>query len=213
MWSPEASCAPETRLPLLCGLSSASPAPPWPQVWLSSRVARPRACVCLGLSHLQPGAWRSAQRACFPGRGPLASSSSLCLCASASAFVFTVASVSPGRKGGELASAVHAYTKTGDPSMRSLVQHILSLVSHPVLSFLYRWIYDGELEDAHHEVRRPAASPQSSGAPGAPRGEAARGILEQQGSGCTHGLGLRCLKAARRRAHPWAGLAGVSLEQ
>nr|XP_045370711.1 gamma-tubulin complex component 3 isoform X3 [Camelus bactrianus] len=56
-----------------------------------------------------------------------------------------------GRKGGELASAVHAYTKTGDPSMRSLVQHILSLVSRPVLSFLYRWIYDGELEDTHHE--------------------------------------------------------------
>lgn len=154
-----------------------------------------------------------SQRACSPGQGPLAFSSSLCLCASASAFVFTVASVSPGRKGGELASAVHAYTKTGDPSMRSLVQHILSLVSHPVLSFLYRWIYDGELEDAHHEVRRPAASSQSSGAPGAPRGEAARGVLEQRGSGCTHGLGLRCLKAARRRAHPWAGLAGISLEQ
>ncbi|XP_077872477.1 gamma-tubulin complex component 3 isoform X2 [Ictidomys tridecemlineatus] len=56
-----------------------------------------------------------------------------------------------GRKGGELASAVHAYTRTGDPYMRSLVQHILSLVSHPVLSFLYRWIYDGELEDTYHE--------------------------------------------------------------
>uniref|UniRef100_A0A9L0SKV5 Tubulin gamma complex component 3 n=1 Tax=Equus caballus TaxID=9796 RepID=A0A9L0SKV5_HORSE len=56
-----------------------------------------------------------------------------------------------GRKGGELASAVHAYTKTGDPYMRSLVQHILGLVSHPVLSFLYRWIYDGELEDTYHE--------------------------------------------------------------
>jgi hypothetical protein len=36
--------------------------------------------------------------------------------------------------------------------MKSLVQHILSLVSHPVLSFLYRWIYDGELEDTYHEV-------------------------------------------------------------
>lgn len=57
-----------------------------------------------------------------------------------------------GRKGGELASAVHAYTKTGDPYMRSLVQHILGLVSHPVLNFLYRWIYDGELEDTYHEV-------------------------------------------------------------
>lgn len=36
--------------------------------------------------------------------------------------------------------------------MRSLVQHILGLVSHPVLNFLYRWIYDGELEDTYHEV-------------------------------------------------------------
>ncbi|XP_066517256.1 gamma-tubulin complex component 3 [Hoplias malabaricus] len=56
-----------------------------------------------------------------------------------------------GRKGGELASAVHAYGKTGDPHMRALVQHILALVSHPILNFLYRWIYDGELEDTYHE--------------------------------------------------------------
>ncbi|ETE73403.1 Gamma-tubulin complex component 3, partial [Ophiophagus hannah] len=56
-----------------------------------------------------------------------------------------------GRKGGELASAVHAYSKTGDPYMKSLVQHILGLVSHPILNFLYRWIYDGELEDTYHE--------------------------------------------------------------
>uniref|UniRef100_A0A8P4K2I4 Tubulin gamma complex component 3 n=1 Tax=Dicentrarchus labrax TaxID=13489 RepID=A0A8P4K2I4_DICLA len=56
-----------------------------------------------------------------------------------------------GRKGGELASAVHSYGKTGDPHMRALVQHILSLVSHPILNFLYRWIYDGELEDTYHE--------------------------------------------------------------
>ncbi|KAF6730829.1 Gamma-tubulin complex component 3-like [Oryzias melastigma] len=56
-----------------------------------------------------------------------------------------------GRKGGELASAVHAYGKTGDPQMRALVQHILCLVSHPILNFLYRWIYDGELEDTYHE--------------------------------------------------------------
>uniref|UniRef100_A0A8D2ZUP4 Tubulin gamma complex component 3 n=1 Tax=Scophthalmus maximus TaxID=52904 RepID=A0A8D2ZUP4_SCOMX len=56
-----------------------------------------------------------------------------------------------GRKGGELATAVHAYGKTGDPQMRALVQHILSLVSNPILNFLYRWIYDGELEDTYHE--------------------------------------------------------------
>lgn len=40
--------------------------------------------------------------------------------------------------------------------MKSLVQHILSLVSHPILSFLYRWIYDGELEDTYHEVSAEA---------------------------------------------------------
>ncbi|KAJ8351983.1 hypothetical protein SKAU_G00234590 [Synaphobranchus kaupii] len=56
-----------------------------------------------------------------------------------------------GRKGGELATSVHAYGKTGDPYMRALVQHILGLVSHPILNFLYRWIYDGELEDTYHE--------------------------------------------------------------
>lgn len=66
--------------------------------------------------------------------------------------MFLSLSLLTGRKGGELASAVHAYTKTGDPYMRSLVQHILGLVSHPVLNFLYRWIYDGELEDTYHEV-------------------------------------------------------------
>lgn len=65
----------------------------------------------------------------------------------------------PGRKGGELASAVHSYGKTGDPQMRALVQHILSLVSHPILNFLYRWIYDGELEDTYHEVPTHAHVP------------------------------------------------------
>uniref|UniRef100_A0A3B3BP30 Tubulin gamma complex component 3 n=1 Tax=Oryzias melastigma TaxID=30732 RepID=A0A3B3BP30_ORYME len=63
-----------------------------------------------------------------------------------------------GRKGGELASAVHAYGKTGDPQMRALVQHILCLVSHPILNFLYRWIYDGELEDTYHEVHNSTFS-------------------------------------------------------
>uniref|UniRef100_A0AAV2KI79 Gamma-tubulin complex component n=1 Tax=Knipowitschia caucasica TaxID=637954 RepID=A0AAV2KI79_KNICA len=56
-----------------------------------------------------------------------------------------------GRKGGELASAVHAYGKTGDPQMRALIQHVLSLVSHPILHCLNRWIYDGELDDTYHE--------------------------------------------------------------
>lgn len=66
--------------------------------------------------------------------------------------VFLLVFVWSGRKGGELASAVHSYSKTGDPQMRALVHHILSLVSHPIINFLYRWIYDGELEDTYHEV-------------------------------------------------------------
>ena len=61
---------------------------------------------------------------------------------------------------------MHAYTKTGDPYVRSLVQHILSLVSHPVLSFLYRWIYDGELEDTYHEVGVLAPPPPPVPSPG-----------------------------------------------
>uniref|UniRef100_A0A673GPV4 Gamma-tubulin complex component 3 homolog n=1 Tax=Sinocyclocheilus rhinocerous TaxID=307959 RepID=A0A673GPV4_9TELE len=48
---------------------------------------------------------------------------------------------------------------TYDPKVRlktlaaliALIQHILGLVSHPILNFLYRWIYDGELEDTYHE--------------------------------------------------------------
>lgn len=67
-----------------------------------------------------------------------------------------------GRKGGELASAVHSYGKTGDPQMRALVQHILSLVSHPIINFLYRWIYDGELEDTYHEVNTHTFSQSST---------------------------------------------------
>ena len=117
--------------------------------------------------------------------------------------MFTVASVSPGRKGGELASAVHAYTKTGDPSMRSLVQHILSLVSHPVLSFLYRWIYDGELEDTHHEVRRRLL--RAAGRRAHPEVRRAFGVSSKQpGAGPI----LRCLlRAVGRQAHPRASLS------
>lgn len=95
--------------------------------------------------------------------------------------------------------------------MRSLVQHILSLVSHPVLSFLYRWIYDGELEETRtREVAARGVSSEQRGA-GRARGERPW-YLRAAGLWVTHGLGLRCLKAAAQ-AHPWAGLAGVSLEQ
>ncbi|XP_075910838.1 gamma-tubulin complex component 3 [Petromyzon marinus] len=56
-----------------------------------------------------------------------------------------------GRKGGELASCVHAYTRSGSPCVRSLARHLLGLVSLPLHTMLSRWIYDGELEDTFHE--------------------------------------------------------------
>ena len=91
--------------------------------------------------------------------------------------------------------------------MRSLVQHILSLGSHPVLSFLYRWIYDGELEDTHHEVRRRLLG--AAGRRAHPEARRACGVSsEQLGAGRTYGLGLRCLlRAVGRQAHPRASLS------
>lgn len=150
-------------------------------------------CICLGFSRPWPVSEYFTRVLPWPG-APCSFPLTLSLFLGLGIRVQLLASVSPGRKGGELASAVHAYTKTGDPSMRSLVQHILSLVSHPVLSFLYRWIYDGELEDTHHEVRARSvfleqrgaghthgpnlgASPRSSEARGAPTGQACGRLL------------------------------------
>ncbi|XP_077987696.1 gamma-tubulin complex component 3 homolog [Glandiceps talaboti] len=56
-----------------------------------------------------------------------------------------------GKKGGALGTAIHSHTWTGDPFVKSSVRRILKLVSHPICSILYRWIYDGELEDTYHE--------------------------------------------------------------
>ena len=38
--------------------------------------------------------------------------------------------------------------------MKSLIKHILKMVSQPNYAMLMRWIYDGELEDTHDEVYR-----------------------------------------------------------
>lgn len=43
--------------------------------------------------------------------------------------------------------------KMGSPYVRSLGQHILGSAWRPVLSSLFHWIYDRELEDTCHEVR------------------------------------------------------------
>ncbi|XP_070173338.1 gamma-tubulin complex component 3-like isoform X2 [Littorina saxatilis] len=56
-----------------------------------------------------------------------------------------------GKKGGALASTVYAYMQHGDPYIKALIKHTLTLVSQPIYSTLMRWIYDGELEDTYHE--------------------------------------------------------------
>ena len=53
-----------------------------------------------------------------------------------------------------MASAIHSYLHHGDPMIRALVHHALTQVAQPVFTPIVRWIYDGELEDTYHEVRR-----------------------------------------------------------
>ena len=57
-----------------------------------------------------------------------------------------------GKKGGALASSIFSYMQHGDPFVKSLIKHILKMVSQPNYAMLMRWIYDGELDDTHDEV-------------------------------------------------------------
>lgn len=59
--------------------------------------------------------------------------------------------VCKGKKGGALASCIFSYMQHGDPFIKSLIKHTLTLVSQPIYVTLMRWIYDGELEDTYHE--------------------------------------------------------------
>ncbi|XP_064615668.1 gamma-tubulin complex component 3 homolog [Liolophura sinensis] len=56
-----------------------------------------------------------------------------------------------GKKGGALCSAIYSYMQHGDPQMRILVKHMLTIVAQPVYVTLIRWSYDGELDDQYHE--------------------------------------------------------------
>ena len=64
----------------------------------------------------------------------------------------TVSGLFAGKKGGALASSIHSYMQHGDPAIRSLVKHALTLVAQPIFTTVMRWLYDGELEDTYHEV-------------------------------------------------------------
>ncbi|XP_013415922.1 gamma-tubulin complex component 3 homolog [Lingula anatina] len=59
--------------------------------------------------------------------------------------------VCKGKKGGALATVIHSYLQHGDPFMRALVKHTLTLVAQPIFGIVLRWLHDGELEDTYHE--------------------------------------------------------------
>lgn len=55
------------------------------------------------------------------------------------------------KKGGALASTVHAFMQTGCVNMRLLTKRLLVIVTQPIFFILSRWIYHGELQDTFHE--------------------------------------------------------------
>uniref|UniRef100_A0A8C4RB63 Tubulin gamma complex component 3 n=1 Tax=Eptatretus burgeri TaxID=7764 RepID=A0A8C4RB63_EPTBU len=68
-----------------------------------------------------------------------------------------------GCKGGALATAIHAYTLTGDPLMKRLSCRILSHVASPLHALLVHWITEGELDDPCQEffvAANPAVRPE-----------------------------------------------------
>ena len=54
-------------------------------------------------------------------------------------------------KGGALITAIHNYTKHGDPFIRKYLTDMLTLVSKPFYEMLVRWVYEGELDDPYGE--------------------------------------------------------------
>ncbi|ESO02035.1 hypothetical protein HELRODRAFT_65285, partial [Helobdella robusta] len=56
-----------------------------------------------------------------------------------------------GKIGGELVSTIYSFMKHGDSYIKCLMKNTLSLAVQPIFSLITRWIFEGELEDNHHE--------------------------------------------------------------
>lgn len=56
-----------------------------------------------------------------------------------------------GLKGGALARELHTHAKHGDLYTRDLIERTMKSVNRPIYDMLHRWIYEGELDDPHHE--------------------------------------------------------------
>ncbi|KAI9671896.1 MAG: Microtubule-nucleating Tub4p (gamma-tubulin) complex component [Caeruleum heppii] len=59
---------------------------------------------------------------------------------------------SKSKKGGQLISLIHSFSSShGDPFVGAFAERLLSHVTRPFYDMLRQWIYDGELQDPHHE--------------------------------------------------------------
>ncbi|KAF4323419.1 hypothetical protein BBO99_00003135 [Phytophthora kernoviae] len=56
-----------------------------------------------------------------------------------------------GLRGGALASGVHSHVLHGDPAVSQYVQSVMKRVAAPIVRMIKRWVFEGELEDAHGE--------------------------------------------------------------
>ncbi|KAI0225006.1 Microtubule-nucleating Tub4p (gamma-tubulin) complex component [Massospora cicadina] len=56
-----------------------------------------------------------------------------------------------GRHGGGLLSALHSFTKHGDPIVQEFAHSVLEVVSLPYHQMVKHWLYDGDLCDPHQE--------------------------------------------------------------
>ncbi|KAK4237418.1 Spc98 family-domain-containing protein [Achaetomium macrosporum] len=75
-----------------------------------------------------------------------------------------IAEESNTKHGGQLISMIHGFsTSHGDPVVAAFAERLLADVTRPFYDILRRWIYDGELSDAHLEffVREQSASDEN----------------------------------------------------
>ena len=61
--------------------------------------------------------------------------------------MYTIASSTEGLRGGALATAVHTFTRHGDPMVRSFVNKTMQEISAPLLAMVRRWVFEGDLQD------------------------------------------------------------------
>lgn len=57
------------------------------------------------------------------------------------------------KKGGVFLSTLYAYSEHGDPFKSSMLKLAMSKCIIPIRDMIIEWIFDGQIRDAHEEVR------------------------------------------------------------